>query len=395
MTKDGRRTWGSGAEFWSEPKSRWIVRRRDAHDGRTYEATGTTLAAARSKWKANAKARHDEPAASSTSEPVLLAAYLARWLAERLRMNIIGPRTHRTYEMLVRLWIVPVIGDVALEDLEPAHVKAVARHALDEGKSSQWAKHTHTVIRSALADAHRDGLVERNVASVVPAVRVTRRDVVRLTADQVNKFLDDHASHPMYALFVVALTTGLRQGELLGLFWSDIDWKEGTVSVSRTLMPLPGKKAPGRVRARRTQWEELDTKTDASRRTIDLSGFAVSALRAHLHKAASAKLVFARRDGRGPLSPEHVTRTWKALLAESGLPIVPFHASRHTAIAEALDMSGGDLRAARDMAGHSRLATTTDTYGGLARRATKRIADGMDERFGQRKGGNKSGAASS
>lgn len=395
MTKDGRRTWGSGAEFWSEPKSRWIVRRRDAHDGRTYEATGTTLPAARSKWKVNAKARHNEPAASSTSEPLLLAAYLERWLADRLRTNHIGPRTHRTYEMLIRLWIAPIVGAVPLDELTSAHVKAVAANALDAGKSSQWAKHTHTVIRSALTDAHRDGLVERNVASNVPSVRVSRRDVIRLTTDQVNQFFDDHADHPMYALFVVALTTGLRQGELLGLFWSDIDWKEGTVSVSRTLMPLPGRKAPGKVRARRTQWEELDTKTDASRRTLDLPGFAVDALRAHLRKATSVKLVFARKDGRGPLSPEHVTRTWKALLAQSGLPIVPFHASRHTAIAEALDMSGGDLRAARDMAGHSRLATTTDTYGGLARRATKRIADGMDERFGQRKSGNKSGAASS
>lgn len=154
--------------------------------------------------------------------------------------------------------------------------------------------------------------------------------------------------------------------------------------MARTLLPVRGTPTPGRVRARRKGWQELEPKTESSRRTIPLSWLALDALAAHPRGMDPSGLVFPRTRGDGPLDGAHVTRTWKALLAEMGLPVVPFHATRHTAIAEALDMSGGDLRAAQLMAGHSRLGTTSDIYGGLAVRSVQRIADAMDQRYGRK-----------
>ena len=87
--------------------------------------------------------------------------------------------------------------------------------------------------------------------------------------------------------------------------------------------------------------------------------------------------MFARADGRGPVSPEHVTRTFKAMLAASGLPVVPFHAARHSAAAMMLDDSGGDLRMVSQQLGHANLGTTVDRYGGIAVQAMDRAAEAM------------------
>ncbi|MBX3031938.1 MAG: site-specific integrase [Chloroflexi bacterium] len=362
-------------------------------------ATSTrSMEAAKAAQREKLKAYLDSLAAPVSSPSAgTVAAYLARWLDERATMGTLGPRTVATYRLLVDGWIVPVVGSIDLADLSATDVRAMIRHALDAGRSTQWAKHTLTVLRSALSDAVDAGVLDRNVARLVPAPRVQRQEVVRLTTDQVIAVLDAldddptpskddpeqrrGGPHPMRALFTLALTTGLRQGELLSLYWRDIDWTKRTLTVVRTLYPIKGTPRPGRKRAQRVDWAELEPKTEASRRTIPLSGVAMDALTDHRRGAVSATLVFPRRYGEGPLDPAHVTRRWHALLDALELPSIPFHATRHTAIAEALDMSGADLRAAQLMAGHSKITTTTDYYGGLATRAVQRIADGMDARY--------------
>lgn len=398
--RDRRRHWGTGTE-WTTGRGQHVYG-RPASDGTMVTATSMrSMEAAKAAQRAKARA-YELALASPPSSPSAgtVGAYLAGWLDEREAMGTLGPRTLATYRLLVRDWVSPVVGTIALGDVTAQDVRAMMRHALDAGRSAQWAKHTLTVLRSALSDAVEAGLVPTNVARQVAAPTVRRREVVRLSTAEVMMVLERLAerapepgcegptrpAHPMRALFTLALTTGLRQGELLALYWRDIDRQSRTLTVARTLLPVRGAPRPGCARARRTEWQELEPKTESSRRTIPLSGLALDALAAHPRGTIPTSLVFPRRHGSGPLDGAHVTRSWKALLAEMGLPVVPFHATRHTAIAEALDMSGGDLRAAQLMAGHSRLGTTSDIYGGLAVRSVQRIADGMDERYGRAKG---------
>lgn len=381
-----RRPWGSGQEY-TTARGQHVVKRR-APDGRL--VTGTSLqsmAQARKRWKTNAKA--PAPLGSSTSAETV-GEYLARWLGDTA-VGRIGPRTYRTYSMLIRDWIVPALGHIPIDELHADDVEGMVNGILDAGRSEQWAKHSHTVLRSALTDALRRGTVTRNVASQVSSVRVPRKPVTRLSAAQVNRFLDDHTDHPQYPIWLLAFTTGMRQGEILGLYWSNVDLERGTVTIAQTLVPVqPAPRADGR-RGTRTRWLEVEPKTDQSRRTLRLIPAVVDALRDHLRRATSVKLVFARADGRGPLSPEHVTRTFKAMLAESGLPVVTFHAIRHTAAALMLDDSGGDLRLVSQVLGHSNIATTVDRYGGIAMQAMDRAADAMQRSIGTRKGGRRAG----
>lgn len=396
--RDRRRHWGTGTE-WVTGRGQHVYGRR-ASDGTMVTATSMRSMEA-AKEAQRAKLRAYEAALrtpSSSPSAGTVGAYLAGWLDEREAMGTLGPRTLRTYRLLVRDWVSPAVGGIALGDLSAQDVRAMMRGVLDAGRSAQWAKHTLTVLRSALSDAVEAGAVPTNVARQASAPSVRRREVVRLSTAEVMAVLERIAErapepgcegpvrppHPMRALFTLALTTGLRQGELLALYWRDVDRQARTLTVARTLLPVRGTPKPGRVRAQRRGWQLLEPKTGSSRRTIPLSGLALDALAAHPRGMDHDGLVFPRSRGTGPLDGAHVTRTWKALLAEMGLPVVPFHATRHTAIAEALDMSGGDLRAAQLMAGHSRLGTTSDVYGGLAVRSVQRIADGMDQRYGRK-----------
>lgn len=368
-----RRPWGSGSEF-QRANGQWVVRMRRP-DGSV--VTGTSLD---SLAKARAAARKKLAGSPSTTSGETVAAYLARWLDDTARGRV-APRTLALYRAIVDGWLTPTVGPVQLDRLSPDDVERMVNHVLDSGRSPQWAKHCHTVLRSALRDAHRRGTIPSNPAADIQPVRVPRPDMVRLTADQVRRLLAKHPEHPHRAIWVLALTVGLRRGEVLSLRWGDIDLERSTVTVAGTVLPLPPEKTRSGKRGRRTRWAFVETKTKGSARTLILSRAAVAELRRHREAFPPVRppwFVFRRADG-APLAPDWVGRRWHAALTEAGLPDIPFHASRHTAAALMLDDSGGDLRLVSQTLGHSSLTLTVDRYGGIAARAMQRAADAMDQ----------------
>lgn len=171
----------------------------------------------------------------------------------------------------------------------------------------------HAVIRRSLNLAHRWGLIYQNPTSRVTAPTPDKIPPTTLTADQAETFLESVKSHRWYLIYVLALTTGMRMGEILGLYWEDID--RGTLSVKRTIQLYKGSVLRG------------EPKTKSSRRTISLTKFAISVLK---DMESGDGFIFTTRHGT-PINQSNLVRHFKKSLDKAGLPPIRFHDLRHTA----------------------------------------------------------------
>lgn len=166
-----------------------------------------------------------------------LGQYVAGYLADtecRVR-----PKTFRRYCDLAKCHLLPALGRKKLSDLKPDHLRSVYRQRLDAGLSPRTVAHAHTLIKQILRQAVADGFIPRNPAESVRPPQGTRPEMQVLTPSEVRQMLTEARGDRYEALYVVAVTTGLRQGELLGLGWDDIDLDRCVLQVRRTLQ-APG-----------------------------------------------------------------------------------------------------------------------------------------------------------
>ena len=292
---------------------------------------------------------------------VTLGGYLDRWLADSVK-GTVRTSTYERHEEIVRLHIKPSLGRVGLKKLTPAHVRGLYSEKLDSGLlAPATVRKIHSTLRKALSQAVSDGLVHRNAADV-KAPRPTPEEMRPLSEDEARTFLEAvrRTGERFEALYVLAITTGLRRGELLGLRWEDVDLERGRLRVGRALVREGGRHILG------------ETKTRRGRRQINLTPGTVSALKAHRKKQLEGKmrlaglhkdqgLIFASEVGT-PVNPENlVKRSFKPLLKEASLPEIRFHDLRHTC-ATLLLGRGVHPKLVQELLGHATIAMTLDTY---------------------------------
>ena len=195
--------------------------------------------------------------------------YLERWLKDV--EETVRRSTFERYGYAIRPHILPALGRGKLKELDPAHLRAFYRDRLDSGLSPATVHKLHVVLHKALKAAVADGLIPRNAAAGLKLPRIEREEVESLTEDQARLLLETvaDAGDRLEALYVLALNTGMRQGELLALKWEDVDLERGILRVRRTLTQEGGTFVLG------------EPKTKGSRRTIRLTSGAVEALRSH------------------------------------------------------------------------------------------------------------------
>ena len=219
-------------------------------------------------------------------------------------------------------------------------------------------------------------MISRNPCHGAKAPRALRSEMKILTPDQANTFLASTVDHPAHALYTLAITTGMRAGELLGLQWGDIDLDAGKLTVRRALQQ---QNEAGLV--------FVTPKSARSRRTILLSQRAIAALRVHRDRQTFRRkqfgsewreldLVFSGPVG-GPIDPSWSRQTFYAALEAAGIPRVRFHDLRHTA-ATLLLMQGVHPKVVSDMLGHSTVGLTLDTYLHLLPAMHQQAAAAMD-----------------
>lgn len=289
-----------------------------------------------------------------------VGVYLERWVADARNIRT---STRRGYAAVVRYHLAPAIGHLRLVDLNPLHVERMLSR-LAPTMSPKSLRNVHAVLRRALNQAVRAGIVGRNVASreYVDTPRVPDREPDAFSADAVRRLLDAVRGDRLEALYVTAVGTGLRSGELLGLAWEDIDLERGQLTVRQELVRRDGR------------YFRDEPKTPGSRRTVPLSPAVVAALRAHRERVIADGFVptatgpvFVNRSG-GPINGSWLTHHAQALYVRAGIRRLDFKALRATFGSRLYEAGVPDMEIARLM-GHTRTHTTRRHYIALGERS--------------------------
>lgn len=295
----------------------------------------------------------------------------------------VRPSTKWRYETLLRRHVTAHIGRVKLAQLSPLHLRTLYA-SLMEGEaplSARTVGHVHRVIQVALARAVEDNLIGRNVAAAVKPPAVPSTEMTTLGPEQVKRLIAESEQSRIGAIFVVAATTGMREGELLGLTWGDVDLAGGTVRVRRTL---------AKIRQGEPVYQE--PKTASARRTVSLSNTAIEALKAHRKRQVAERLeaklwedrdlVFANKIGREYHAGHFLRDEWTPMRTAAELPDdFKFHGLRHTAASLALS-AGVPLTTVSAMLGHASPKVTLGIYGHCVPGTQDLAAAAMDRLLG-------------
>jgi integrase len=322
------------------------------------------------------------PSQPATSEGLTLGAFLEDWLTDVVRLSV-RPRTYVSYRYIVRLHLTPSLGHRPLAALSPADVQAFLNAKSASGLSPRTVAYQRGVLRQALGHAERMELVSRNVARLARPPRIPHRPVSPLTVEQARTFLAAIRGDRLEALYLVALGCGLRQGEILGLRWPDVDQDAGTLTVRHALARIEG------------ELVLVEPKSATSRRVVPLPALVRDALAAHRLRQAQehlplrpepgdvfAGLVFTTTFGT-PLDGISVTRRFQRILRAAGLPHQRFHDLRH-ACASLLLAQGVPARVVMETLGHSEISLTLNTYSHVLPSLGREAALRMDEVLGVR-----------
>jgi integrase len=307
-----------------------------------------------------------------------LGPFLRRWLDEVARPAL-RASTYDSYDDILKGHLIPGVGHVALAKLTPADVKSFLNRKLEGGLSPRRVQYIHAVLRSALKTAERWGMVSRNVAKLVDVPRAAHHEITPLTPEQAKTLIEKSEADRHRALWITALGTGLRIGELLGLRWEDVDLDAGRLRVRHGLASVGG------------ELVLQEPKTERSRRTLVLPEVVVTALKAHRirqkmdHLVAGSRWagsghVFATRLGR-PHHAATITRCFQKALTRAELPDVRFHDLRHSA-ATFLLAQGMTLEDVKNQLGHSTIVLTSNTYGHVLEQRKRQVAAAMDAVLG-------------
>ncbi len=298
---------------------------------------------------------------------VTLGPYLDRWLDARLLAGL-RPTTIDSYRRNLTRHVVPVLGHRRLQALRAAHFNALYLGMLEgvDGRapvSARTTRYAHTVVRRALEDARREGLIRSNpTADATPpsATAAKAPEMTAWTPTELRTFLTAVAESDHWPLLWLAAFTGMRRGELCGLRWSDVDLDASALTIRSTLTTVDHEPVVG------------DVKTRRSRRRVDLDSETVALLRRHKIRQAEhqllmgagwqneLELVFTMPDGR-PWHPDVISRAFARLVTEVDVPRIRLHDLRHTHASHLL-AAGANVKVVSERLGHSSVSFTLDTY---------------------------------
>jgi integrase len=323
----------------------------------------------------NAAIRDRELGITALSARQTVGDYLTSWMAiykQRRRLT-----SYERNERTVRRHLIPGLGSKVLAKLTPQEIEVFYTRKLADGTSAFTVRMCHKVLRQALNDALRLGLVHRNVVALVKPPRARSREMAFYTEEQVRTLLAAASGNRQEALIILALATGMREGELLALKWDDLDFENASILVRATA-----------VRTREGKFRE-EVKTGHSRRRIALPSIAVEALRRHRARQAEERLRLGTAwEDNNLVFPNMVGRIYDAdnwrfakfypLLERAGLPRIRPHDLRHTA-ATLLLARGVPVKVVSEMLGHANVGITLSIYGHVLPHMQQQAVSTMDD----------------
>lgn len=329
--------------------------------------------------KLRAAQRDFDAGIDHASGKLTVREFLEKWLSASVKPSV-KVRTYEGYESIVRVRVFPHLGRKSLVRVNPLDLQSLYTALAESGLSARSVQHTHRVLHLAFTQAMRWNMLTRNPCDGVTPPQAPRPELRVLNQEQVTALLDATREHPVSALYVLAVTTGMRIGELLGLKWQDIDLDAGKLVVQRALQ-----------RQNEAGLVFVEPKTTRSRRTIMLSQRAVAAVRRHKARQNELRLltgsewqdhdlIFTNSTGGAP-DPGWQRQIFQEELAKAGLPRLRFHDLRHTA-ATMLLSQGVHPKVVSEMLGHASITLTLDTYSHLVPVMHAQAAAAMDSMLG-------------
>lgn len=293
--------------------------------------------------------------------------------------NVVKPSvqitTYNTQMNIVKNHIIPDLGKKKMEELNPITVQKLYMKKIDNGLSSSYIKLMHAILGKAYRKAMEWGIVQKNVIQLVTPPRVEHKDITVWTLDEAKRFLDHSQKRKFFIGYVLAIYTGMRRGEIIGLRWSDINLENNTLSIKQTLTYSNGK---GYFK---------EPKTKGSKRTITIPEYAVQCLKKHKAKQNEYRLklgeayedhdlVVCSWNGQ-PINPTDINKDFTMAIKLSGVPQIRFHDLRHTHATILLQM-GENPKVVSERLGHSEVGITLDTYSHVLPNMQKELANNFD-----------------
>ncbi len=331
---------------------------------------------AKTKAEVTAKVRalerdREDHTVTKPGERWTVEEWLEHWLVDIAKPSL-RENSWDAYRFAVRVHAIPAMGKRRLDKVRPDHLKTLYNKMIASGRSPSTAHQVHRTLHAAFDLAVESGYMPRNPATRKIAPKVRKLKIKPYEPDEIRKLIDTALEQFGGVRWIIALSLGLRQGELLAVHWSDVDLEKGLITVEHS-RPRPryrhgcnppcGKKYPGWCPDKvRTNPDRGETKSDASHRTIGLPGELTQLLRAHRARQLEAQeeagdrwvegdWVFTDLRGR-PLNNNSEYHRWKALIQAAGVRDARLHDARHTA-ATTLLLLGVSERAVIDIMGWS------------------------------------------
>jgi integrase len=304
----------------------------------------------------NLKLQQRDKTGSPRAAAISLNQFLDQWLTTVARPKL-RAKTFYDYETLLRLYIRPVLGTRLIGAIGQIDMQQLYAQMFDRGLSARTIEYTNAVLESAFRQAIRWRMLAEDPCAGVDLPRVKRKEMDALSIEECRQFLAIAAESEWFALFALALTTGMRPSEYLALKWSDVDWQRATASVSRT------------IQVSRSAWTFDDTKRKRSRRIVKLQNFVLEALRGLQNKqktgvegncCSAHNLIFVTEAGM-PLTQRVVKREFRRLLAKAGIRPVRLYDLRHTAATLGI-AAGVSVKVISDLLGHASISFTLERY---------------------------------
>ena len=299
-----------------------------------------------------------------------VADFLQRWLCDYARQSV-APKTFERYEEIIRSRLVPALGAHRLSDLSALQIQGAQTRWLASGRAAQTVVHYRRVLNVALAHAVKWGLLPRNPSAGVSLPRPEKREIRVPSAEELQRLLAAAEAAGFWLPVVLAVGTGLRMGEILGLRWEDIDLDRGLLVVRQSLEQT------------RNGLRFKSPKTHRSRRPVYLPPFVSEVLGA---QRAERGLLFANAGGEPRWSVQSASRVFAQVADQAGVPDTRFHDLRHYH-ASTLLRQGANVKLIQERLGHARVQTTMDIYTHTAEDDHRELAERMENFLSERSSG--------
>ncbi|AFZ69504.1 tyrosine-type recombinase/integrase [Deinococcus peraridilitoris] len=376
---EGRRSNDTGSVFYREARNQWVARvplSRHHPSGKRHLERAFASQKEAERYLRQAMVERDKGTLTIAWRKTL-GEYLDGWLLAK-EQNDKRPSTLLDYRGTFKNHVKPYLGPVRLEKLATDDIRLLHRKLREAGRSESSIRRAHNHLKTALQDAVREEILARNVAALVRAPKVPRTLQQSWTLTEVQTFWQHVQDHPLKALWITAILTGLRRGELAGLRWQDLDFEQRELHVRVTITEIAGKLQFGPPKSRNAV------------RVVPLPNDLLPILQEHRERWAPVTaltpapwreedFVFLSWSDGWPLRPSTMNRTHTRLCREAGVKKIRVHDLRRTYVSILGAKKGLSLRAIAEFVGHADPAFTARVYQDALPQERKRAAISLKE----------------